>query len=407
MITFQQHRRSPSRGDAGNANTLTGGPGADADPATGVPQVQIADAVGTATINNDEAVIEFAQTSTEQGEDGSASSPLQFAVSSGVPTLIVSGDLTGTSTAERTVVVQFLSGNSTAVRGQDFVLGNNPFTPASFTIPASDYSSIADGGQGTGVFDLTIVNSQGGVATGVGTDQPILTIINDSLIEGPESLELEIQQLTTVVDVGDADGDSDIVDGATHVIVDNDTATISVSPSETVNEDNSPSSQSQLFNVVLTTSDGAGGSATLAPGVDIDVDVVDLLGANGGDATTADYTFTTNAISFSSGLGANPEVRTVGITTTDDSIIEADETVDIGLRNLATGPTNLVQSQINLVDGEVTIIDDDTQAVRTVSIAATTDGSEGGSASVERPVAELIMHLFRLTPPLSLVRLPQ
>ena len=366
-------------GDAGNANTLTGGPGADADPATGVPQVQIADAVGTATINNDEAVIEFAQTSTEQGEDGSASSPLQFAVSSGVPTLIVSGDLTGTSTAERTVVVQFLSGNSTAVRGQDFVLGNNPFTPASFTIPASDYSSIADGGQGTGVFDLTIVNSQGGVATGVGTDQPILTIINDSLIEGPESLELEIQQLTTVVDVGDADGDSDIVDGATHVIVDNDTATISVSPSETVNEDNSPSSQSQLFNVVLTTSDGAGGSATLAPGVDIDVDVVDLLGANGGDATTADYTFTTNAISFSSGLGANPEVRTVGITTTDDSIIEADETVDIGLRNLATGPTNLVQSQINLVDGEVTIIDDDTQAVRTVSIAATTDGSEGGT----------------------------
>ena len=364
-------------GDAGNGDTLTGGPGADANTATGVRQVEITDAIGEAIINNDEAAIEFAETSTEEGEDGSVSSPLQFAVANGVPTLIVSGDLTRISDVERTVVVQFLSGNSTAVRGQDFTLGNNPFTPASFTIPELNYASIADGGIGTGVFDLTIVNSQGEVATGVGTDQPILTIINDSLIEGPESLELEIQQLTTVIDVGDADGDTDKVADTTHIIIDNDTATISVVPNQTVNENNSPGSQAQSFNVILTTSDGAGGSATLAPGFNIDVDVVDLLGANGGDAAANDFTFTTDTISFSAGQGATPEIRTVEITTNDDSIIEADELVDIGFGNLTTTPSPLVQSQINLVDGTVTILDD--ELGQTVTIAATTNGSEQGT----------------------------
>jgi len=215
-------------GDSGDATLLTGGPGADGDATTGVAQVEIIDTTAEATINNDEAFIEFVESGTQQGEDGAFAESSVFAVN-GVPTLVVSGDLTGTSQEERTIEIQFLSGNSTAIRDTpgtngDFILGTNPFTAAEFVIPALNFSAIEDGGLGATTFDLTLVDQFGDLASETGL-APILTILNDGLVEGTESLELEIQQLTTVVNIGDADGDSDLNTATTQIIVDNDVET--------------------------------------------------------------------------------------------------------------------------------------------------------------------------------------
>ena len=288
-------------------DATTGGPGGIL---TGLYQVSIDDATGIGTINNEDALLEFRDTSTEQREDGSVSpTPVFGAAAVGGPTLVVSGDLTGTTPESRVVTIQ--SFNGTALRNLDFNFGDNFLLEEDFVVPALDFSV------NPGFFDLTLVNRFGAIATGVGADQPVLDITNDSIIEGPESLIVELQGRSNALQEGDADGDGDNLQDTTHIIVDDDTATISVVPSSILEEVGT-----QEFNVVLTTDNGLGGPAILGPGVNITVNVVDLLGANGGTAITPeDYSFTTQTVSFFSGQGSVPVTQVLEITANDDEIV--------------------------------------------------------------------------------------
>ena len=86
-----------------NNDATTGGP---AGVNGTVFQVQIDDAVGEGVINNEDALIEFSDFSSLKNEAG-----LVVASESG-PTLIVRGDLTGTSDVARTVTLQRIGGTA-------------------------------------------------------------------------------------------------------------------------------------------------------------------------------------------------------------------------------------------------------------------------------------------------------
>ena len=367
-------------------DATTGGPGGIL---TGLYQVSIDDATGIGTINNEDALLEFRDTSTEQREDGSVSpTPVFGAAAVGGPTLVVSGDLTGTTPESRVVTIQ--SFNGTALRNLDFNFGDNFLLEEDFVVPALDFSV------NPGFFDLTLVNRFGAIATGVGADQPVLDITNDSIIEGPESLIVELQGRSNALQEGDADGDGDNLQDTTHIIVDDDTATISVVPSSILEEVGT-----QEFNVVLTTDNGLGGPAILGPGVNITVNVVDLLGANGGTAITPeDYSFTTQTVSFFSGQGSVPVTQVLEITANDDEIVEPDETVNIGFDNLAAG---IATSQVVLATGDVTILDNDSGEVKfavndltvnedagTVSVNVTVDAAVSGGFTVDYALVDVL-----------------
>ena len=351
--------------DGINQDVDTGGPGG---AAVGVFQVEIDDAVGIGTINNEDALIEFRDTSTEKGEDGSVPlAPAFGAAAVGGPTLVVRGDLTGTTPESRVVTLQSING--TALRNLDFGFGDNFLLEEDFVVPAGDYSVTP------GFFDLTLVNRFGALATGIGTDLPVLDVTNDSIIEGPESLIVELQGKSNALQEGDADGDGDNLQDTTHIIVDDDKAIISVVPGS-IDEDGG----TQEFDVVLTTDNGLGGTAVLGPGVNITVDVVDLLQANGGTALTpADYSYNTQTISFFSGQGSTPVTRTLEITANDDVTVEPDETVNIGFDNLAAG---IATSQVMLMTGDVTIIDNDSGKVK-LTVTSLTVNEDAQTATLD------------------------
>ena len=136
----------------------------------------------------------------------------------------------------------------------------------------------------------------------------------------------------------------------------------------------------RTFDVQLTTDNGAGGTAILGPGVNISVNVVDLLGANGGTADTpADYTYDTQSVSFFSGQGSTPVTRTLEITAVDDVIVEPNETVNIGFADLSAG---VAVSQVMLMAGDVTILDVDTGQVK-LTVNSLTVNEDAGTVSID------------------------
>ena len=147
----------------------TGGPGADDDSSTGVEQVAITDDTGVATINNDDALVEFFVPQSEQDEDGGPTGPQLF----------IRGDLTDVPDDQRFVTLQTVGGS--AIRGLDYFFGDGDNNDVfEFLIPAGDFS-------GGNAFDLTLYDVNGELTSVSGLD-PILNIVDDNLIEGEDCL---------------------------------------------------------------------------------------------------------------------------------------------------------------------------------------------------------------------------
>src|SRR5690606_27573710 len=138
-----------------------------------------------------------------------------------------------------------------------------------------------------------------------------IAVTNDSLIEGLENIVVTLTGLSS--------SDPQVIvgaqDSASATITDNDTATISIAATNSVTEQGG----AQNLVVTLTTSDGAGGTATLAPGVTLTADVIDL---GTGTAGAMDYAaLGTQSVTFGAGSG-NGETRNVVLTTTNDTLVE-------------------------------------------------------------------------------------
>ncbi|MEP4223198.1 Calx-beta domain-containing protein [Rhodopirellula bahusiensis] len=346
-------------GDPGDADPLTGGPGG---LATGVRQVAIDDDTGEGIINNEDALIEFSLTSSLKSEDGAT----------GVgPLIIVRGDLTGTSVADRTVSMEILAG--TATRGIDYFFGDDPaqLLPAEFVIPEGDYSGTDLASLGK--FDLTLFDADGNLAS-VSGNAPILDVVDDSLIEGNESLTVEIQGLGVALQKGNADqgilsepGRTAILDDSTHIIGDNDTATVTILPGQAVDEDGG----TQSVTVELTTS--GGGTATFAPGITVTLNAIDTLS---GTATTPDdYGFSPQTLTFTS-ADMHGATRTIDLTPASDLLVEGPETVGLDL-SLASASPFVAGGQFTLVGNDVEITDNDNAVIGLTASSVTVNEADG------------------------------
>ncbi len=337
-------------------NGTMGGPSAG----SGVAQVHIIDAQGVGIINNEDALVEFNENSSEQNE---------LAATGAGPVIVVYGDLTGTTDVERTITMQAVSG--TALEGTDFNFTN------SFTVPEADYSGTL------GMFDLTKYDQFGELSASSGLPA-VLDIVNDNLIEGAENTTILILGFGVALQQGDANMNSVNQFNANHVIGDNDTATITIAPMQTLNEE----AGTQNIEVILNTDDGDGGNAILAPGVSLSVDIVD--DGTGTAGSSSDYSFSAQTITFNAGDG-DGATTTAQITVTSDSTVEADETIDLDVTNLASTTGS---SQVTELTGDaVTITNDE---IATLTVVDVTRNEADGTATVTVSVDNAVQAGFMI-----------
>ncbi|BFP39785.1 hypothetical protein FGF1_06300 [Flavobacteriaceae bacterium GF1] len=215
----------------------------------------------------------------------------------------------------------------------------------------ADGSAIAPG-------DYTVVNANG-TLNFIGTNGEVrsvtVTIIDDTLIEGPENLSITLSGLTTTL--------INIVNGtATGTINDNDGSAgsgIAVT-GFTVNED----AGTATFDVTL--------NADVQGGFDVDFAIADGSAIAPGDYTVANANGTLNF------TGTNGEVRSVTVTIIDDTLIEGPENLSITLSGLTT-------SLINIVNGTATgtINDNDGGAGSGIAVTGFTVNEDAGTATFD------------------------
>ncbi|MDP7016307.1 MAG: Calx-beta domain-containing protein, partial [Pirellulaceae bacterium] len=200
----------------------------------------------------------------------------------------------------------------------------------------------------------------------VGSTQSVaMTIANDLLVEGDETVDLAIQNLADATG-----GQVSVVAPNTHVvtILDDDLPTVSF---QAANSSAGESGGTHTITVLLSSPTGATLTQPLS------VDVVDAGG--GSAATPDDYVFATQTVTFPIGAG-DGATATVNVTIADDSLLELDETTFLQLTNLLGIGAIIAPS-----DHELTILDDDTAVVR----FATPADATAEAAGVHTEIVEL------------------
>ncbi|GEP42658.1 hypothetical protein BGE01nite_19490 [Brevifollis gellanilyticus] len=280
-------------------------------------------ATHTTTItDNDTATVSYAASTSSIGEAaGNDSIGL---------TLTVTGNGAGPLVLERSASFNITTTGGSATNGTtDYTL------PGAVSIPATTLSAA-----------VTNFN---------------LAITNDQLLEGSETAILGL-----TLNTDNTGGQVTVGAGNAHTttITDNEAATITfAAATSNVAENAGP----DLINLVLTITGSGTGTAQLASAVSVNV-----TGTGGSTATGAgvDYTLPALVTFPANSLNAATQAASLGIT--NDAIVEASETVNLGLV-INTDPTALVT--IGAANAHTTtILDDDTA---TVSFSKIIDGSEG------------------------------
>ena len=172
---------------------------------------------------------------------------------------------------------------------------------AASAIGSSREVTVAVGGTGTATSgtDYTavsdfIIKIDANQTSGTGTFT--LTPTNDSVVEPSETIGVAGTSLSTTVT------------GTTVTLTDNDSAEV------TVNDANAAEGGDMTFTVTLDTA--VVGGLTVTPGY------------TNGTASSSDYTANTAALSFTGTAG---ETQTFTVSTTQDTVVEGDETFTVGL----------------------------------------------------------------------------
>ena len=179
----------------------------------------------------------------------------------------------------------------------------------------TDYAAVAD-------FDVVISTGQNS-----GTGTFTLTPTDDTLVEGDETIGVSATSL------------SKKVTGTTLTLTDDDSAEV------TVNDASAAEGSSMTFTVTLDTA--VVGGLTVTPGF------------TNGTASSTDYTENTTALNFN---GTANETRTFDVSTTADTMLEADETFTVDLTlsgtSLSVAATDTGTGTIEDNDGATLTIDD-------------------------------------------------
>ncbi|MEP2279762.1 Calx-beta domain-containing protein, partial [Maribacter sp.] len=258
------------------------------------------------------------------------------------------GDITDTATGTITNINVPSAGDGVSIA--DFSVNENvgtvnfvltytgPTVQDSFTV---DYAITDVTTTSTSDYNVNLsgqVTFPAGTADG-DTSNLLLAITDDTVIEGDESLTIQISNISnSLLAITDAD--------ATGIITDNDTtATTGLSIADiNFNE------ATALSNFVVTYNGG-----NVKTGFTADYTITNGSANSGTDYTAA----LTGQISFPNGT-TDGATQLVSVTIIDDSIIEGNETLNIELSNLST-------TLINLVDPNAvgTILDNDTKTATT------------------------------------------
>ena len=249
-------------------------------------------------------------------------------------------------------------------------------TAASSTDTVLNYTL---GGTSTSNADYTAVSGQVTILAGDTTAIITIATIDDNVVESTETVSATL--------TGIASGDAEVsLGGATEATInlfDNDQASWEVTGDPTVNE-----GATATYNVVLNGPLGNGESA------DVELSITN------GTTSTDDYadfdTAVTTAVATYAGPGnyvwdgsvltwtatadaQTPTALTITLATTDDAIVEANETLTVSVANpnSTTGASVILGGSTSI---NTTINDNDTA---TISIAAATDGNETGNVNGE------------------------
>ena len=182
----------------------------------------------------------------------------------------------------------------------------------------------------------------------------------DTVLEGNETFTVGLAVSGTTLGVGTADT-------GTGTVKDDDAAAV------TVNEAEANEGESMTFTVTL--SKAVQGGLTVTPSF------TDVTTAKG-----TDYTANTAALSFT---GTADETKTFTVATTEDAVLEADETFTVGL-TVSNAPTGVTATDT----GTGTITDDDSAAVTVDDKSA----SEGAAITFMVTLSEAVQDGLTVTP---------
>ena len=176
-------------------------------------------------------------------------------------------------------------------------------------------------------------------------------IVNDAIVEADE---------TVVVKLTGVSGDPQInintdEDTATVIILDNDTAKVSITGTSDANE-----------------AGAVAGVFTVTQSATSSTDTVLTYSVTGSADSGDDFTTLSGTVTIAAGFTS----ATISLSTIDDAIVEALENVTITLATITADPQITIDTAND--DATIDIIDNDSASV---SIAGTTDGNEAGAVA--------------------------
>ncbi|MFT5126610.1 MAG: fimbrial isopeptide formation D2 family protein, partial [Rhodothermales bacterium] len=235
-----------------------------------------------------------------------------------------------------------------------------------FALPSSVQVDVIDAGGGLalsgtdyGVVGTITVSFPAGATSGA-TSIANIGIIQDALVEGGETIDLQLSNVT---------GPSVLGNTTNHgvTITDNETATVEWrSPADNILE--SGGTNTAYIDLVIV------GSGSPVLSADVTIDMSDLLTGSASSAT--DYTaVSSTTFTFSAGTGSG-QSRSVSVPVLDDAFVEGNETVLLDLANIS-GPATLGDSLYTL-----TIIDDEPVGSASFQSGGSSIAENGGMLTV-------------------------
>ena len=227
-------------------------------------------------------------------------------------------------------------------------------SPASGLTVTVDYAVSGGTASGGGV-DYTLVNGTLTFTAGVTTQNISLTVVNDTLAEANETIQLSLSNPTN--------GTLGATTVHTYTITDDDIAPALTIGDVTVTEGNS-GTVNAVFTVTLSA----------ASGQTVTVDYVTASNTATGGASCAagiDYVSTSGTLTFTAGQ----TTRTATVAVCGDTLSEANETFLVDL-------SNAVNATISDSHGQGTITDDDAAPTVSLLLAGASMAEAGGLATV-------------------------
>ncbi len=311
------------------------------------------------------------------GNENGTGGTLTFLTGTATLTQTVSVTTNGDTVVEADEAVSVTLSNASANATISTAVGNSSFTDDdAFTadISIDSPTAVAEGDAGTATIDFTVTidasdpgaditvdyligggneNGTGGTltfltGTATLTQTVSVTTNGDTVVEADEAVSVTLSNASANATIGTAVGNSSFTDDDTF------TADISIDSPTAVAEGDAGTATID-FTVTIDASD---------PGADITVDY--LIGGGNENGTGGTLTFLTGTATLT---------QTVSVTTTGDTVVEADEAVSVTLSNESANAT------ISTAVGNSSFTDDDafTADISIDSPTAVAEGDAGPS----------------------------